>query len=441
LTSQLDKPVSAGADAGDGGSVAAAAESAGKRRLTPVAAIARSWLFPGIVASMVLGNQPFAVARWISQGLNWVTIAAGFVVLFPVVRRKTMLAGLAGVIVITKVLRSTAMSGPAEVAYVAAINVLFCIAGAVVAYRKPALLYRQVMAIALVNMVFMVLQVVGVGAWTQLLTTHGEGNLTVPVRTLFVSGADLQYQLVQGRPAGLSYSNIILALFICFAAVLHLSRTKGRMWWGTAVISVMVVFSMSKFVLVVCPLVAVWLMVTGRRPQRALAARALAGIVVTLAVYCYVFPGLASTNLSVQTIKTSFYLRLNDIAGTLPHGSVIKERSKSFLEGTPRASWVEEGSFVSGYSQIIAKFPVVMPIIVVAILGNLVGLRALRRRSPEQGSRALLVGCIVAAYPFTFPAWGVQMYWFMAGLALVPLFRFLWPEFRQEHAHRSPGAG
>lgn len=396
-----------------------------------VAAIAQLWLFPGIVVSMVLGNQPFPVAQWIGQGLNWVNLAAGCVVLLSALRGELPIAGLMGAILISKALRSTSMAGPAEMVYIAAVGVLFCIAGAVVAFRRPALLYRQVMTIALLNMVFMFLQVVGAGAWTQLLTTHGEGNLTPPVRTLFVPEADLGYLLVQGRPAGLSYSNIVLSLIITFATVLHLSLKKGKRWWGTAVICVMVALSMSKFVLIVSPLVALWLLLTGGRPLRASAARALAGIVVALAVYSYVFPGLAATNLDLKTIGTSFFLRLNDIAAVLDPEGALKERSESFLEGTPRATWVEEGSYVSGYAQIMANTPILVPMALLAGLAYLIALRPLRRRSPELATRAFLVACVIAAYPFTFPPWGIQMYWFMAGLGLLPLFRILRPQFLQ----------
>lgn len=429
MTDDSEKAASAGVHPGDGGTKTPAAESARKRREMPVAAMAEFWMFPGIVASMVLGNQPFPVAQWIGQGLNWASIATGCVVVLSAVRTEITVVGLMGAIVIAKVLRSTAMSGSADVLYITAVNVLFCVSGAVVAFRRPVLLYKQVMTIALVNLVFMVLQVVGVGAWTQLFTTHGEGNLTAPVRTLFVPEIDLEYLLVQGRPAGLSYSNIVLALIIAFATVLHLSLSKGKLWWGTAVISVMVVLCMSKFLLIVSPLVALWLMLTGTRPQRASAARALAGIAVALLVYCYAFPGLAATNLSVETVKTSFFLRLNDIGALLDPRGVLKERSDSLLEGTPRATWVEEGSFVSGYAQVMAKTPILVPTALLATLAYFIGLRSLRRRAPELAKRAFLVVCVVAAYPFTFPIWGLQMYWFMAGLGLLPLLWMLRPQF------------
>ncbi len=430
---------------------AAVAQSAPQRAVLPFTAIAEVWLFPAIVISMVLGNQPFPIAQLISQGLNWVNLAAGCVVLLSAVRARTPTMALMAAIVITKILRSTAMAGPAEVMYVAAVGVLFCVVGAVVAFRRPALLYKQVMTIALLNVVFMILQVVGVGAWTQLLTTHGEGNLTPPVRTLFVSEADLEYLLVQGRPAGLSYSNIVLTLIITFATILHLSlnrRDKGRKWWGSAVISVMVALSMSKFVLIVSPLVALWLMLTGRRTQRAPAARALAGIVMALVVYCYAFPGLVATNLDVKTIGTSFYLRLNDMAGALDPRGGLKERSELLLQDTPRATWLEEGAFVSGYAQILATAPTVVPIVLVAALAYLIGLTSLRRRLPQLAKRAFLVACVVAAYPFTFPPWGFQMYWFMAGLGLLPLFCIFRPRFMEENTGRpssfepsNPGPG
>ena len=156
-----------------------------------------------------------------------------------------------------------------------------------------------------------------------------------------------------------------------------------------------------------------------------------------------VFPGLAATNLDVGTVATSFYLRFNDLAGALDPKGALKERSDALLEGTPRASWTDEGEYVSGYAQIVAKAPSVIP---AALLGGavyLLGLRSFRRRSPDMAMAAFLVVCIIATYPFTFPPWGLQMYWFMAGLGLLPLLNILQPQFLQKHAahHRRPHVG
>ncbi len=407
-----------------------------RRTARLIASITEAWLFPAIVLSMVLGNQPFVVAQLISQVLNWANLIAGGVLLLSAMRAHVAIAALMLTILVAKVLRGTAVAGPAESVYVGAVGVLFCLAGAIVAYRRPTMLYRQVMTIAAANLVAMILQVVGAGAWTQLLTTHGEGNLTEPVRTLFVAPDAQVYLLVQGRPAGLSFSNIVLSLIITFAVVLHLTSQANRRWWGTTVLSGMVALSMSKFVLIVSPLLALWVTVTGRRFQRAAAFRLLAGIVAAIVLYSFLFPGLAATNLDVRTIRTSFYLRLNDIAHVLNPRSSLSERADLMLEGTPRATWVEEGAFVSGYAQVVAQAPTLVPIAVVTALVYLIGLRRLYRRSQQMMMGAFLAMCMVTAYPFTFPPWGFQIYWFMAGLGLVPLFGVLRPQFMSEDPGR-----
>lgn len=392
---------------------------------------AERWVLPGVIAAMVLGNQPFVVAKLMGQALGWVNLVAAAVIVYEGARHKGLVMSLLFAVVATKLLRLTGAVQSAETMYISTVSVLFCVAGAMVAVRRGVMLYRQVMVIALLNVVFMLLQVVGVGAWTQLLTTHGEGNLTVPVRTLFVSAEHLEYQLVQGRPAGLSYSNIVLALLIVFATVLHLSMRRtdpARFRWGSAVVCLMVILSMSKFVLIAGPLIALWFVISRRGDDRKAAVRALGGIVLGVMAYCVVFPGLAATNLSATTIATSFLLRINDVVGGLPGTSgltlltTLKEQAEVKLKGTPRASWVAPGAFVSGYAQIVAVVPQVLPVLFFAALAYPFVFRAMRRHCPALAERAAIVACLIALYPFTFPPWGLQLYWFIAGVGFLPFF-------------------
>jgi len=290
-------------------------------------------------------------------------------------------------------------------------------------------------------LVVMILQVAGAGAWTQLLTTHGEGNLTPPARTLFVGEDAIDYLLVQGRPAGILYSNIILALLILYAIVLHFSRRRATFGWWTVVLCAAIVLCMSKAVFIGVGIAVMWLMLVGGLRQKVHAFKAAILIAVFLKAYGFFFPGLLAVNLSSETITTSLYLRANDIMGALGPDSVLKKFDR-YLDGTPRASWAEEGEHVSGYTAILARVDFATIGICLA-LGAMVYLRGLRRfrrlAAPgasyrETRHRQVLALMLLGAYPVSFPIWATPVYWFMMGLALLPLIILVRPYFLRPHS-------
>jgi hypothetical protein len=394
------------------------------------------WLFPGLLLTMVLGNQPWPLAQAISQLAGWLCIATSTYILAAKSRYMIWIYGLLIGIVAAKSLRIMTGTGAAEATYICMINVLYCFAGAVLVHGQRELIYRQVMVVCLLNLVVMILQVAGAGAWTQLFTTHGEGNLTSPTPTLFVPEDQLVYQLVQGRPAGILYSNIILALVVIFGMVLHFSRRKAPFWGWTTVLCAIIVLCMSKAAFISFGFTVIWMVLVGRWRQKALVLKAAILVAVFLIIYGFFFPGLLAVNLGLETITTSFYLRANDImAGLSPESPLSK--FDGYLEGTPRASWAEEGEHVSGYTVFLEKISL-FRIAFILVLGAgfyICGLRRLRRSHPpdtlfhESKHQMILAFLLLGAYPLSFPIWSTNVYWFMMGLALLPFIGLFHPQF------------
>ena len=399
-------------------------------KLTKLAAY---WLFPGMVIAMSLGNQPFETAMVLGQIAWLANDLAAVLIVRSALRHKRWVFLLVTSVLAAKVLRIATGSGLAETSYIGLLNVLFCVSGLIVAFQRPTLVYRQVMVFLLLSLVAMVFQVTGAGAWTMMFTTHGEGNLTEPVSTLFVQAADLDYLLVQGRPAGLSYANVVLSLIILFGFALHFPRTRRAFWWGSALLCAVAVFSMAKIAFVGFVLTGVLVLWFGGRPQRMRMLRAGALFIVILGLYAVLFPGLFSTNLSGDSLGASFFFRANDIMAALNPDIPFGVVRAPYFEGTPYFSNLEEGEFVSGYASLIVSiYRNLIPIAGALTLGIglfVVGFRRLKRRFPALTLRVVLVIAIIGLFPATHPIWAAPIYWFMAGLGSLPIVYWLRPRF------------
>jgi hypothetical protein len=301
------------------------------------------------------------------------------------------------------------------------------------------MIYKQVMVLCLLNLMFMVLQVSGAAEWAQVFTTIGPKYQANVAPTLLVPESEIEYLIVQGRPTGLSHSQIILTLILLFGLVLHFSRRTGRVWWGTAVLAAMMVLAMAKIVFLIFSLIALWLLAVGTPFQRRQALRGLTLSLGFLALYFRLFPGLASINLSLDTISTSLFLRFNDIASVLGPDNPAQNVLGGYLAGTARATWADEGAFVSGYAQALQQVPLVIPGIALGFIVFVLGFWRWKRLNSGMTTSIVLTVIVIGIFPGTHPIWSSPLYWFIAGLGLLPLFGLLRPRFLAPATRVEPG--
>jgi len=394
-----------------------------------MARLAAYWLFPGLVIASTLSNQPFVVAMILGQVAALMCDVAAVAILLRVFRRSGWVWAVVTCVLVAKGLRLLSGSGSAEIAYIVSLNVLFCVSGAIVALERPALIYKQVMTILLLSFVLMLFQVTGAGAWTQLLASYGEGNLTEPVSTLFVPEGRLNYLLVQGRPAGIIYSNVILSLIIMFGFVLHFSRNNKAFKGGTALLCGVAVLAMAKIAFVGFVVTAVLVFVLGDRRQRRRMVRATGLLVVFVGLYAVLFPGLFATNVSVSTLRASVFYRVNDIMAAMNPNTDYRFLKVAYFVDTPHVYNLEEGEFVSGYATLVSRsYGNLATIAALAVTG--IGLfvsefRRFERRFPERVLEVVLALALIGMFPATHPIWPSPLYWFIAGVAGLPLVHFL----------------
>lgn len=395
--------------------------------------VAMSIFFPVTITSMVLIDQPFKVAIIIGQVFGWISYLAAVIFVYASFKRKSLVILFFSSIIFAKFLRVVTAAEITETSYIVLQNCLFCIAGAIILLKRPDLLYKQVMVFCWMNIIVMFLQTSGIGgSLMQLFTTHGEANLTQPVNTLFVGENDIQYLLVQGRPAGLMDANVLLSLFILFAIGIHFSRSGEEYSWGTPLISAIIVLAMAKIAFLGFLIAVLVISFAGSSIQKRRITRAIVYVVLFFGLYLIVFPGLASVNIAKETIDASIFLRANEIMSVL-NPDMFSDGGAPFFEGTNYFNWGEEGEFVSGVASVITKvyanLYLVICILAVGILLFVLGLKKIKNLGPRINFQVVFILLMVGLFPLTHPIWSRPVYWVMIGFGFLPFFYFFRPQF------------
>lgn len=278
----------------------------------------------------------------------------------------------------------------------------------------------------------MLLQITGFGGrLVMILTTHGEGAVA-PEMTLFREEENLNYLLIQGRPAGLTQANIILSLIIIFAIAIHFSRQNHVYRWGTMLLSLIITLSMAKMAYLGFIISSVIILMRGQFIQKMRVLRASVFIFIFLILYTVLFPGLAAVNLSKETIDASIFLRANDIMFAL-NPEYLNVETKPFFEGTSFFYGGEEGEFVSGIASVLSKVydHLALFIIGLIILTSLYlyGFRKLKSKFPHIMIKIITVLVVISIFPVTHPIWPFQIFWFFLGFGLLPFYSYINPRF------------
>lgn len=389
-------------------------------------------LLPSLIITMVLVNQSDKLFIFIGQLTGWLSYIFAALVVLNSFQNKLFVYLLFFLIIATKFLSILSGSSSMETMYIICQNTLFCIAGTVVAFLKPDLIYKQIMVFCILNVVFMILQITGVGGkLVMIFTTHGEGAVA-PEMTLFKEEENLNYLLIQGRPAGLTQANIILSLIIIFAIAIHFSRQHHVFRWGTLLLSLLITLSMAKMAYLGFIISSLIILIWGECFQKMRVLRASIFIFIFLLLYTLLFPGLAAVNLSKETIDASIFLRANDIMFALKP-EYLSDESKPFFEGTSFFYGGEEGEFVSGIASVVTKvydhLALFITGLIILILLYLSGFRKLKSRFPYIRLKIITVLVIISIFPVTHPIWPFQIYWFFLGYGLLPFYSYIHPRF------------
>ena len=385
---------------------------------------AERWVFPGLVTAMVVGNQGWMIGPFLGgQMISWAVDRAAVMILFRFSRGQAWPLLIAFGIIVARALGSGADGDAlADAAYLWLLNTLFCLAGAVMAYRFFPLVRRQVRLLCLFSVLIMVLQVSGTWEWPQLLATENAGAPKTPKKTLFVPVEQLQYQTIQARPSGPLHSNNFLSLIVLFGLALqHGDKSRRRLNRWDVAVAAMSVLSMAKIVFLCTALMTLWLILLGTREQRARAFAFAFTWVAIFASYRFFFPGLFDAQMNVYHIGYSFYIRINDFVDRLGPDHPIARLLAPYLVGTPRLVADTGETGFSGYTQALRLLPLVVAVLILGWPTIVRAVRRFHRRVSGANSVPALAGIIVLVYPGAVPFLKAQIFWFIAGFAVMPV--------------------
>ena len=387
--------------------------------------LAMRWVFPVILFSLISGQErPYKLLLVIGavSSVATVLVAAAIVLLtFPRARWSLLL--VAGTVFL-RAARVLMGEAPGLVlAYSFAAGLLFAAAGMVMAIQRPRQVHRQALFFCLISLPLMLLQLLGVGDWTQLLRTDIYGSwpeAETQYPTLFVPEDQLVVTTLQARPAGFLFANVALSPVLVFAVGLHMARPGSeRFGWREVVLCATIVLAMAKVVFLAFASMAVWLLIAGGHGKRRRVIRmgVLSGLLILL--YISLFPGVAATTLSWDNMQLNFLVRYADFLFST-NVPVLADLASS----VPRRALVlvdpEEG-LQSGYATIAAQLPFVMAGALVLAPFFFVGLRRLRKRAPEFTDSTVIMLLAAALIPLITSFLGSAIYSFIFGFGLIPL--------------------
>lgn len=397
--------------------------------------IAVVYLVFGSIATGVLANQPNETLHVIGRGFHLLNIISCALIV-STLRWNAAVGYVVGVGLLYLLDRFSGIRLP----YVIALNGLFLLAGMTAISRSRELVTTTLSLIVIASGAVMVLQVAGVGEWTQILTTHGtvangEDFSKVPSPALFVGYYDTLANFVQGRPAGLFYSNQFASLLILVALALAMTGSQPRL--VEVLLCVTAVLSLSKVVFLGIVLLCGIFFLVDRERMKRLALYTT----ISLVVYALLFPGLFFVFFaSPQTVWVSAVVRMVDIGVAIFGWD--SESIMSFVQ-LLNFKWsmasteliqriVDDASSKTSWS--LAYAAIVLVLLITAVAGLIVLTSRPEIRtwlSQNIATHWAAPWTVLACFCLAANFFGAQIFWLCAGFAS-PM-----PNLRQE---ASPGS-
>ena len=385
------------------------------------------WIFPGLYFSAILINQPEEFLVAIGQLIGWINIIAALIIIAKGLKGSLFLPIVTFLLISSKLARVFTNSEIIELFYITVLNVIICIVGSIIICQHPKIIYKQVSIISILNLLLMFLQVVGVGAWTQILTTYSEDKNANPIDTLFIQEVDLIYRLEQLRPSGFSHSTVLLTLILVFSLTLHYCSFSRKSNWMTPILCALVVLSMGKMVFGIFLLLIIYYFLFGSKKEYITAKFSALYFIIFIVIYLILFPGLFAINLSVDTLLSSFLIRISDIVLTFNPSSSIFVNVHGYT--TINAFNLDAGENISGFSVLVKNLESVVFFFSIFSILYLYGFMKMHLFFPELAKLASLTFIVVMILPFMHSFWSTQIYWFIVGVGILPIFYLFKPSF------------
>ncbi|MFA4851403.1 MAG: hypothetical protein WC599_02685 [Bacteroidales bacterium] len=375
-----------------------------------------------LISELVQSNVPILIYM-ITRIFLYLSVFAAVIICFYVFRNKNWLVLIIFVLLFSKIGR-TFLGDYAvfQVVYTVFLNFMFCAAGAAVALKNPKLVYKQVLFFCLFSLFMMILQIAGVGAWTQILSSQTSETGGVHLRqTLFVPREQVTVSHLQYRPSGLTHSNNLLTMIGMLCLGLHFGRIKtSKLTWGDVIVCSIVVLAAAKLLFVAFIVFSFLLLIFGGKIERKKGIKFLLLFVVLMAAYAFFFPAVFALAFLLDFIILHAWHRLMEFIVTLK-GQRKLFAQVAVMSGKTIQTYNLDAGGNSAYTLIAPVIPYLLALVLFMVPWYVKGFRKIKAipRLKESTIFFLLVLILLPIYPSFYQG---QFFWFIAGFALMPLF-------------------
>lgn len=385
-----------------------------------------------LIINLGLGSQeiPITFAGMpINQLLNWITIAGAAFILRQSYKNRYWPLVLVLLVIMAKVV-SKIFGDPQSIHlfYKAMLCTLFFVMGFL--YTKNhyyKLLYKPLLIICSINIMWMIFQLLNLGTWTQFLSTestlkYGE-KITHDI--LFVPYEYLKINVIQARPSGLLRANNIVSGVLLFVFAVHLSGRRILLW-GSLVLCAMIVLTSARVVYFSTLITGIFLIIKGSNYQKKNILYCLGITLIFLWIYSILFPGLFQKFWQADNLMYSFLIRFWNIADNISIMNLSSlAKQQELLLGAELLLEKGQGEEVlSAYVYLarLAKYWIYILILFLYIGWRYYkNFKILNYFHPELKSISILCFIVFMIYPAAVPMIHSPYLWYIGGFGLFPL--------------------
>lgn len=304
--------------------------------------------------------------------------------------------------------------------------------------NNPFLLRKQLVCFLAVSIPILLCQILGVSSFFMYWNTEYAHDLSVlaieeigtfkeiPVYPTWLVGPDeVYYQIGQGRPVGLLYSNNVLSIFVAIttALTLTLDRSK-RMRLPEIICAIAIVLTLSKTAIAATGAVLIVLLSVGVRSHKMKAMKFALMLLVFYLLYAAAFPGIFSIAFSPEMIWSSFLYRALDVGNAVGADWVFDyfayEVEWLNLRPSTQASYSVVGMILKNNYAI----PMVMGLIVLTIV--YFRRLAIMRYLNYPLMPYFMVGMVCVITQLTIPYLAAPSFQVILGFSFFPIFHRMW---------------
>ena len=398
----------------------------------------RKWIIPLWILTAVVSNQ-LDKEFWpiIGRVLGW---GATLVAIYIIGKRfswNNFSTIFILVFLSSKILQIFFSSDIINASYYLFQAILLSVTGLIIFRENYVYIHRQLYRFAIINIIVMIVQITGIFLFifgndiSQFLATHTNH---IPLGLPLFNTSNY-FNVLQARPAGITYSNQWLCLPIIAISTIHFASPYNKFGKNTWVIILLIVLCMAKVVFFSFFVLSIFLLLFGKNFQRKNILFGIAWLVIFLSLYKVIFPGLFEVNLNISQIILSITTRLGVVLYALFEKGFIGWSTVEFINNNfptnyeigAEFKWITDLTTAenTGYLVVIKNFRYIIYVLIMILPLFIYKSKKMIDKGNRQFlifSIAMIIGLVMTSS--VGPLWKAPFCMIMSGAALLPIFDY-----------------